>query len=71
MSPPVLSQVWLTTQEELLRDPLGAIWLRPQDYRDAVAGTDFDVTRKVEAVYRRRPEREALIETKAMKWALL
>jgi hypothetical protein len=70
MSPPVLSQVWLTTQEELLRDPLGAIWLRSQDYRDAVAGTDFDVTRKVEAVYRRRPDREVLVETKAVKQRL-
>jgi hypothetical protein len=70
MSPPVLSQVWLTTQEELLRDPLGAIWLRPQDYRDAVAGTEFDVTRKVEAVYRRRPEREVLVEAKHIKLKL-
>ena len=71
MSPPVLSQVWLTTQEELLRDPLGAIWLRPLDYREAVAETDFDVTRKVEAVYRRRPEREVLIEAKTKKCQLL
>jgi hypothetical protein len=71
MSPPVLSQVWLTTQEELLRDPLGAIWLRPLDYREAVAGTEFDVTRKVEAVYRRRPEREALLDAKAIKQALM
>lgn len=71
MSPPVLSQVWLSTQDELLRDPLGTIWLRPQDYREAVAGTDFDVSRKIEAVYRRRPEREVLVETKAVKERLL
>jgi hypothetical protein len=33
MRPPILSQVWLTTQEEVTRDPLGPIWLRPMDYR--------------------------------------
>lgn len=71
MSPPVLSQVWLTTQEELLADPLGAIWLRPQDYRDVVTGTAFDVTRRFEAVYRRRPERETLVEQQATKSCLL
>jgi Replication-relaxation len=74
MSPPVLSLVWLTTQEELLRDPLGAIWLRPVDYRDAVAGTEFDLLRKVSKVtgiYKRRSEREDLIALKAKKWRLL
>jgi hypothetical protein len=71
MSPPVLSQVWLTTQEELLREPLGAIWLRPIDYRDAVTGTPFDLSRKVMGVYRRRPEREAWIEAKTVKLVLL
>jgi hypothetical protein len=71
MSPPVLSQVWLTTQDELITDPLGAIWLRPQDYRDAVAGTAFDITRRFDSVYRRRPEREALVEARAGKTRLL
>ena len=33
MRPPILSQVWLTTQEEVTRDPLGPIWLRPMDFR--------------------------------------
>ena len=71
MSPSLLSLVWLTTQEELLRDPLGAIWLRPLDYRDAVTGTEFDLMHKVTGIYKRRPEREALIEARATKLRLL
>lgn len=62
MTPPVLTQVWLATQEDVLRDPLGAVWMRPQDYRDATAGSAFDVSRPVKGVYRRRPEREAMVE---------
>ena len=29
---PIRSQVWLTTMQELLSDPFGAIWVRPADY---------------------------------------
>ena len=36
--PPVLGRAWLTTLEEATRDPLGAIWMRPQDYLNAVEG---------------------------------
>jgi len=32
LSPPVRTLVWLSTQEEFLRDPLGCVWLRPGDY---------------------------------------
>jgi len=64
MNPPVLTQVWLATQEDVLRDPLGAVWMRPQDYRDATAGSAFDVSRPVKGVYRRRPEREAWVAEK-------
>lgn len=32
--PPILTQVWLTTLEDVCRDPVGAIWLRPVDYRN-------------------------------------
>ena len=67
MNPPVLTQVWLATQEDVLRDPLGAVWMRPQDYRDATAGTAFDVSRPVTGVYRRRPEREVMVEQSAQK----
>lgn len=29
---PIRSQVWLTTIQEILQDPLGAVWVRPSDY---------------------------------------
>ena len=33
-NPPTLTQAWLTTMEEIISQPLGAIWVRPVDYRD-------------------------------------
>ena len=33
LSPPILTQVWMTTLGELLDDPLGRVWLRPVDFR--------------------------------------
>jgi len=35
MTPPILSLVWLATFADVNRDPLGAIWTRPMDYRNA------------------------------------
>ena len=40
-SPPILTQVWLTTSEEVTSDPLGAIWIQPKDYRNVTKGTPF------------------------------
>ncbi len=31
--PPILTQAWLTTMNELIADPLGRIWVRPSDFR--------------------------------------
>lgn len=70
--PPVLTQAWMTTMEELLADPLGTIWIRPIDYRDALKGTAFDlnvVSR--EPAYRRQTDREATVERNIQKRALL
>ncbi|MGD0137372.1 MAG: hypothetical protein ABSD28_00715 [Tepidisphaeraceae bacterium] len=39
--PPILSIAVLTTVDELRTNPLGSIWIRPLDYRDAVGGTPF------------------------------
>jgi hypothetical protein len=39
LQPPILSQAWLTTYDEVIKDPLGPIWLRPIDFRNA-ARTD-------------------------------
>ena len=52
--PPILSMVWLTTFEELTTNPLGAIWVRPIDYRDATAGTAFKVRNDRDRTYRRQ-----------------
>lgn len=70
--PPILRMTWLTTLAEATSDPLGAIWIKPEDYRNATASTPFDVERKMPTgVYRRQAEREAFIEAKIEKRRLL
>ena len=68
---PITSQVCLSTIEDVTTNPLGAIWIRPVDYREAVRGTPFDpdLPRR-ERVYRRQTERENLIATRVRKWRL-
>jgi len=36
LNPPVLTQAWFTTQDDLARDALGPIWLTPKGVRDAM-----------------------------------
>jgi hypothetical protein len=63
---------WLTTLAEITRDPFGAIWIRPEAYRAVTTDTPFDTERNLlSRVYRRRPEREAFIESKIEKRRLL
>jgi hypothetical protein len=63
-NPPILTQVCLTTFEEVKADPLGKIWIRPLDYREAVKGTPFaSVGQRQEWRYRRQTERDMLVET--------
>lgn len=71
LTPPILTQVWLTTFEEITTDPLGSIWIRPLDYREATKGTAFDPARRRDRIYRRQPERELQIKTRVAKRALL
>jgi hypothetical protein len=59
--PPALTMVWLTTFAEITADPLGAIWMRPLDYRDITKGTQYDPSRPRTGAYRREPAREALV----------
>ena len=60
--PPILGRAWLTTFEEATRDPLGAIWMRPQDYLSAVDGTPWDVRdRPIGSVYKRESARDARV----------
>lgn len=69
--PPVLSQVWLTTFADLTGDPLGSIWIRPVDYREAVAGTEFNIRHTQSLQYARHPRRDAFIDAVVPKHHLL
>lgn len=60
-TPPVLTMVWLTTFAEITTNPLGAIWMRPIDYRDITTGTPYDPGRERTGAYRRQPEREEIV----------
>lgn len=68
--PPIVGLVWLSTQPELIKNALGPIWIRPGDYREVTAGTAFDPAKRPTHVYRRQPEREALVERDIVKLSL-
>lgn len=71
-NPPIFNQVWLSTIEEVARDPLGPIWIQPYDYREVTTGTIFDTECQTKAVgYRRQNERDAFVETRIRKMQLL
>jgi hypothetical protein len=70
LRPPILSQIWLATFPEAMTDPLGKIWVTPQQYRAALAGTDFGSFVDDQAIYRRRIDREAHVEATARKQPL-
>jgi len=68
LNDPVRTLAWAATLENVLADPTGSIWLRPLDFEKAVQGTRFDPVRyRFDHVYRREPEREALVSAKATK----
>lgn len=68
--PPTRTRVWLTTRKEILRDPLGPIWVRPIDYKEALTGTLFKLERPSKK-YKRQPERERSVAQRIKKHALL
>ncbi|MGD0206161.1 MAG: replication-relaxation family protein [Verrucomicrobiota bacterium] len=69
---PVSKQFCLSTFEEVIRDPFGAIWVNPTDYHEATKGTLFDPDRQsLTNDYRQQPEREVLVESKVKKIRLL
>jgi len=71
-NPPILTQVCLSTMAEVASNPLGAIWIRPLEYRVATAGTLFSSDRPTPSFgYRRQPEREKLVEDRIQKHCLL
>jgi hypothetical protein len=69
--PPALTMVWLTTFSEITTDPLGAIWMRPLEYRDITKGTLYDPSRPRTGAYRRDPAREAMVVERIRKLRLL
>lgn len=70
--PPLLRQAWLSTMEEVTRDPLGPIWVRPIDYRNATENTSFAPRPQPQSrIYRRNPAREAWVEKTIAKHTIL
>jgi hypothetical protein len=61
--PPILTMVWLSTMDQICRNALGTIWIRPVDYREVTAGTEFDPYRSADdTVYKRQVAREEHVE---------
>ena len=57
------SFVWLTTLEEIVENPLGPIWVTPEDYRTITEHTSYEPRpRNPKAPYLRRPDRERFVE---------
>lgn len=70
--PPILTQTYLTTMDEVRADPLAAIWIRPIDYRVAVSGTAFDAENAVRSHgYLRQAAREVIVEQNIRKQRML
>lgn len=70
-NPPIRTQTWITTMDEVLANPLGSIWIRPQDYSIAVQGTSFAKPLPTRFGYQRQSARDAHIEKTIQKHALL
>jgi hypothetical protein len=71
-TPPILTLVYLSTFAEVTADPLGSIWVRPLDYREATKGTPFDPNgRREQYGCKRHTAREIFMERNIKKSALL
>jgi hypothetical protein len=71
-TPPILTFVYLSTLEEVTRDPTGAIWIRPLDYREATEGTPFAPEKQPKTWrYQRQTARELFVEQKVRKQRIL
>ena len=69
--PPILTMAWLTTFDEMLKNPLGDIWIRPLDYQRVIRGTQFDPMFQSPATfYRRQNTREQFVDARIAKLAL-
>ena len=71
-NPPIFTQVYLSTLDEVTHDPLGTVWICPADYREATKGTPFDSEHRVERYgYQRQTARELFVEQKTRRRRLL
>lgn len=70
-NPPILTHVWLTTIDEIRGAPLAAIWIRPLDYRNALAGSPIESTTAENFSYRRNRTRDIVVEKTVTKSRLL
>ena len=71
-TPPIFTQVCLSTLDEVKQDPLGAIWIRPLDHREAVKGTPFDPEQRQQQLgYQRQTARDLFVEQNMKKLPLL
>ena len=62
-NPPIYTQAWLTTLAEIKANPLGPIWICPNNYLEATKGTPFDPARRRHLKgYRRQVDREPFVE---------
>lgn len=71
-NPPIFTQVYLSTLAEVTARPLGPVWIRPLDYRDATKGTPFvPGPQPPPGGYRRQTARELFLEENLKKHRLL
>lgn len=70
MRPPVKGLAWIASRADVLRDPLGPIWIRPKDYLEAVAGTPYDPARSDWKPRRREVARDKLVASKIVRQSL-
>lgn len=71
-SPPILTHVWLATSEDVMASPLGPVWVRPRDYREAVAGSGYESgSARGANAYRRDAERDRHVESRVQRQPLL
>lgn len=65
--------VWITTLPEILAQPLGSIWIRPMDFRNATLNTRFDPFAQATSptsVPTRNPARERFLAERLQKQPL-
>ncbi len=69
---PITKLVYLSTFDEVKADPLGRIWIRPLEYREASKGTPFEPKGQVQTWgYKRQTAREIFVESNIRKCSIL